>query len=191
MIVFAIDPATHGCGCALFRNGALISANYARNSVKDGDVVHQCAGSALAAHDWLHSEANRLMLIDPLQLVVELPQVYARGANKTRGDPNKCVLPLAMVNAALAALLSDVEVHSYQPHAWKGGTSKPKRAYDGQGREVPYVIKERVKERLTPGELVEVEWTGSVERSWDVADAIGIALHHIGRFGRARTYARE
>ena len=181
MIVLSIDPAIHGCGCALWYDGKLVAAGYARNTVKDADIVGRCVGSAKAVLSWCYN-ASAL----PDMLVVELPQVYSRGANKTKGDPNKCVLPLAMVDAAIAASFSAVDVTSYQPSAWKGNTHKPERVADSE-----YVILHRVKKRLTPEELAEVDWTGSVERSWDVADAIGVGLFYLGKFDRIRKYARE
>lgn len=188
MITFSIDPAIHGCGCALFRDGVLVAAGYARNEVKDGDIVRRCAASARAALNWLYSVAE---FTEVDRLIVELPQIYQRGANKSKGDPNKNVLPLAMVDAALAALLPYAEVHEFQPHAWKGGTSKPERSYDAGGREIAYVIKDKVKARLSSEELARVDWTKSIERSWDVADSIGVGFTFLGRFERARVFARE
>jgi hypothetical protein len=183
MIVMSIDPATHGCGIALWREGKLVRAGYAPNRDKDSDIVRRCASSASSAERW--EAQSDLPPVDVL--VVELPQVYARGAGKTKGDPNKTAIPLAMVDAAIAALFPYAEVHSYQPHAWKGSTQKPENA----SGEVEYIIKSRVEDRLRLDEVATVDWTKSVAHSWDVADAIGVGLHHLGRFERKRIFHRE
>jgi len=190
MTGLSIDPATHGTACTLWRETRLVAAGYAPNKCKDDNIVRRCAASAHAAFDWLIREGGEAAAILDV-LIVELPQIYMRGANKTKGDPNQNVLPLAMVDAALAALFSTTAVFSYQPHSWKGTTQKPEKAYDSQGREIPYIIKERVKDRLTPEELAAVNWTKSVQHSWDVADSIGVGMHHFGRFERVRVFARE
>jgi hypothetical protein len=189
MISLSIDPATHGTAGTLWSDTRLIAAGYVQNKCKDDNIVRRCAASALAVLAWepvLRVSASAIEL-----LIVELPQIYMRGANKSKGDPNKNVLPLAMVDAALAALFPDAEVYSYQPHAWKGTTQKPEKAYDSQGREVPYIIKDRVKAILSAAELAVIDWTKSVSHSWDVADAIGVGMHHLGRFERIRTFPRE
>jgi len=184
MTLLSIDPATHGCGVAFFSEGVLLAAAYTPSSIKDTnvDIVQRCVASAQAAFSW----GPRVNVNHVDELAVELPQIYSRGANKTKGDPNKTALPMAMVDAALAAMLPQATVFSYQPHAWKGTTQKPKRVSDPE-----YVIIHRVRERLTPAEQQVINWGKSVERSWDIADAVAIGLFHLGRFGRVRTFARE
>jgi len=190
MILLSIDPATHGTACALWRDGTLIAAGYAPNKLKEGDIVQRCAASAKAAFEWFLTQDERLRTDGYIQLpnllVVELPQIYQRGANKTKGDPNKTCLPLAMVDAALSALLPLSAVRSIEPHSWKGTTEKPKKVSEPE-----YVITKRVKERLTPTELAAIEWGKSIERTWDIADAIGVGLHHLGRFERGRVLPRD
>lgn len=193
--LLGIDPATHGTAGALFIKGVLVAAAYCKNKLNEGDIVHRCAHSALAVTEWAkgvlyhHPDTEEYASVD--LIVVELPQIYARGQNKTKGDPNKTCLPLAMVDGALAALFPYAQTHSYQPHSWKGTTEKPKRSYDENGKEAVYVIKKRVVDRLTPAEQRTIEWGKNVERTWDIADAIGVGLHHLGRFERARVFARE
>lgn len=194
-ITFSIDPATHGCGCALFFDGKLVAASYARNLVKDGDTLRRAASSALAAFKW-YEEHERKYQKDsyvrwPDELVVEMPPIYMPGKGN-KGDQNEIVVPLAMVDGALGALFPNAATFSFKPHDWKGNTKKPPRAYDADGKEMPYPIKLRVTERLREGgELDAVDWTRSIEHSWDVADAVGVGLHHLGRLGRKRVYPRE
>lgn len=179
-MILSVDPATHGCGCALWRrnDGILFRAGYVANDVNCGGLYTWVRAAQMVV-SWLSGMSCS-------ELIVEMPQVYTRGENKTKGDPNKCVIPLVAVDAALAALLPHAVVNTYQPHTWKGSTSKPEKA---SGPE--YIIMSRVKERLSSEELSRVHWPKSVVHSWDVADAIGVGLHHLGRFERHRTFPRE
>lgn len=178
MTTLSIDPALHGCGCAFFDNdGVLKAAAYVQNDCPtEKDIVTRCTRAARLVQNWAGS---------PDELVVELPQIYQRGANKTKGDPNKNVLPLAMINAALAAFLSTAWVYSYQPHVWKGSTQKPDTVKE------KYVIHARVMERLSSEEQSVISWPKSIERGWDVVDAVAIGMFHLGRFQRKRVFARD
>ena len=181
MIMLSIDPALHGAGIAVWRDGELFAAEYVPNDSDSINTMQRCVDLAEEVDARLYA-----LNIKPVDLFVcEIPQIYPRGANKTKGDPNKIVIPLAMVNAAVAARLV-VQVVTYQPHSWKGTTSKPKNTKSGE-----YVITTRVKSRLSEKELQAVDWTKSVSHSWDVADAIGVGLVHLGRFERIRVFARE
>ena len=190
--LLAVDPATHGTAGSLFVKGKLVAAAYVKNPRNDTDldIVLRCMSSARALSEWAkgvlfhHPDTEEYAAVDGI--ACELPQIYSRGANKTKGDPNKITLPLAMVNAALSAFFPLAEVFSQQPHSWKGTTQKPKRVTDPE-----YVILKRVRDALTPMERINIEWGKSVERTWDIADAIGVGLHHLGRFERARVFARE
>jgi hypothetical protein len=188
-LLLSIDPALHGCGCALWEEGTLIAAGYAPTALgraTNVEMVARAVQSAFAAHQWALKQGR-----SPYgQLVFELPQIYQRGANKSKGDPNKNVLPLAMVGAALA-MQSFAQVSTYQPHAWKGTTQKPKSVKEEVDEGKVYIIKQRALDRLLDVEKAKIDWSGSVERSWDVADAIAIGLHHLGRFERKRVFARE
>lgn len=184
MITLAVDPATHGCGLALFEKNVLVAAGYAPSKYSGKDKMKKVLGSAVAVTNWLHD--HNVKLHDVGHLVVELPQVYSRGANKTKGDPNSCVVPLAMVDAALATLMSQAEVQTFQPFMWKGNLKKPEKTSDPE-----YIFISRVKSRLSEREQAAVDWTNSVERSWDVTDAIGVGLKALGRFERVRVFARE
>jgi hypothetical protein len=103
------------------------------------------------------------------QVVIEWPQIYR--ASKSKGDPND--LPgLAGVGMAIAARL-DVEVVSYLPRQWAGGTRK---AETGDPLDSP---RGRLVWRcLSPDER------GRVVPSHDAIDAVGLGLHHLGRLQR-------
>jgi hypothetical protein len=117
------------------------------------------------------------------ELALEIPRLYTR--DKSVGDPNK-LMPLFGIGAALSALCLNAKVHAVVPSAWKGQSAKPAHVHDHE-----YVITTRVKERLTPEELKVIDWTDSIKKSYDIADAVAIGLHHLGRFERHRVLARE
>lgn len=194
IITLGIDPATHGTAASLFFDHKLVAAGYAPNPVKDGDPARRAASSALAAfklwEKWDHELRHDSYIQQPHNLVMELPPIYQPGKGN-KGDQNDIVVPLAMVDGALAALFPNSTTHCYKPSAWKGQTTKPKNVAEEVVDGKIYVIKARVADRLTPEERARVDWTASVEHSWDVADAIGVGMHHLGRFARKRAFARE
>lgn len=110
-------------------------------------------------------------------LVVEWPQFY--GGRAARGDAND-LLPLAALDGALAASFSGATVIAVRPHQWKGSVPKPASA---RGK---YIIRYRVQVRLSEEERRRITWPTAGKLSWDVADAIGIGLWHLGRFDRKR-----
>jgi hypothetical protein len=185
-ILLAVDPGIRGSGTALFVDDQLISAGFVKNPAKVGAGPAECADMAHEIILWALC-ARGGIVNHPTEIVVEIPQIYQRSAGKTKGDPNH-LLPLFGIQCALAmALRGYAKVTDYKPSEWKGSTRKP----FNQSGEVEYVITKRVKARLSPEELTCVDWTRSVKHSWDVADAVGLALHHIGRLDRVRAYARE
>lgn len=189
--LLAIDPATHGCGAAYFVDGKLVAAAYVQNRSKEVGL-RKWTSAGRAVVEWLKRIDEDLylhceMLGNEFEFVCELPQVYQRGGGRTKGDPNMIVIPLVAVDSAVTTLLPFAKVVHYKPFDWKGNTKKPLNA----SGEFEYVITTRVKERLDASELACVEWSRSVEHSWDVGDAVAVGLFHLGRFGRIRAFARE
>ena len=187
--LLAIDPGTRGCGCAFFVNGSLCVATYVPNTTKKGSGPGECAAMAYAVLNWCDKWANNVNVVDVLAL--EIPQIYSRAGGKSKGDPNN-IMPLYGVVSAIAALHETATVEWERPRGWKGNTAKPDSA------KAKYVIKERVIERLSACERDLVAWPSlnkntdvARKQDWDVADAIGIAMHTLGRFERARAFARE
>ena len=179
--LLSVDPGIRGSGAAIFIDAQLIRAGYVQNPEREGGGPQECVTMAHAIALWVMCEHR------PTELAVEIPQIYGRGGGKTKGDPNY-LLPLFGVQCAIAMLLrTHAKVTAYKPADWKGSTSKPLR----QDGKVEYVITRRVKERLSADELKCVDWTQSVKHSWDVADAVALGLHHLGRFDRVRKFARE
>lgn len=180
-MILSIDPGTRGIGAALWCKAELLLAAYVPSPSDVGSGPRECADAARAVWAW----AGRSGFGAPGDvLAVEWPQIYSRAGGKSKGDPND-LLPLAGVDSALAALFPSVEVHHFVPHAWKAGVPKPKSAAE------EYIITRRVIARLSEVEQARVEWPGNKKHGWDVADALGIGLYHLGRYERKRVFARE
>jgi hypothetical protein len=110
--------------------------------------------------------------IDPFfrdMAVVERPQVYTVG----KGDPNDLV-PLAGIGAAFASRFDRFKW--YLPKEWKGQLPKG------------IAFEKRILDRLDTLEIAEIIPAGSLTHN--IYDAIGIGLHHLGRFQRRRVFAR-
>lgn len=190
MIMLSVDPGTRSCGMAVWEDGKLI---YAGVVVREGDELagpRECAQVArLVWREFMYKPWQPLQspreAEAPHVLAFEIPQVYQRAAGKSKGDPSK-LLPVYGVVSAITALFSEeAEVRYGTPRDWKGGVGKPKSVKE------MYAIEPRVMERLSAEERATIVWPKNKQRRWDVVDAIGVGLHHIGRFERHRTLARE
>lgn len=191
-LMLSIDPGVRGVGVGLWLDKKLIAAAYVKSSEETGHGPREAAMAARAVADWLDPAAIGARAIVDLPgskaivdtLVLEWPQIYARGGGKTKGDPN-VLLPLAGVDAALAALFPNTQVTHYTPHDWKGGIEKPKSAA------APYIIESRVLSRLDEKEKAAIKWPNAKKFTWDVSDAVGVGLKYLGRFDRQRVFHRE
>lgn len=171
----AIDPGIRGTGVALFdREGVLIRAAYVKNVARVGNHAREAASMAWAVVSWLADFTGDLA--EPgnalLELAVEWPQVYASRirAGVSEADPND-LLALTAVDAGIVALL-DCPAASYLPAEWKGQLTKD-------------ACHERIRTRLDAAELTAMnDVTGALAHN--AFDAIGIGLHHLGRFARRR-----
>lgn len=179
--MLSVDPGTRVCGVAWWRGGDLCGATVVHNPLDvEKAGPRECATIAREIATWWKGVYGDY----PDVLALEVPQIYQRAAGKSKGDPNK-IMPLFGVGAALAALFPEAEVRFGTPHDWKGGVKKPKNVKE------PYAIQVRVLERLTEAEKKQIAWPTSIKQTYDVVDAIGIGLHHLGRFERRRIFARE
>lgn len=173
MILLAIDPGLRGCGCALFDDGVLRAAAYVRGEGVPEDLLMLARATALGVQWWVAERTTPY----PDRLVLELPQTY--GGRASRGDAND-LLALAAVDGAVAVLFPLTSVQAIRPHQWKGGVPKPKSA---RGK---YIVQERILERLSAEEQERITWSKAEKLKWDVADAIGVGLWALGRFGCRR-----
>jgi len=159
--LIAIDPGIRGCGVALFRDGTLKFALYLRN-YSNGNLPDRCIAMA--------QDLYCLSVVD--EVAFEWPQIYRQG--KRTGDPND-LLPLVGITMAFVAL-SRSTATSYLPREWKGSLDKATCA-------------ERVLARLSATERDNISHAAP-SLMHNVYDAVGIGLHHLGRFERKRVIAR-
>ena len=159
MTTLCIDPGVQGLGTALFgADGRLLEARYFAARTKGKGYHH----AAQMASDVL---IHYCIVAD---LIIEHPRVYP-GMPKT--DPNDLV-DVAVAGAAVAGAFCTNTISVY-PSEWKGQVKKQ-------------VMLNRIKSKLTPDELLRVEWTNKSDNE-DILDAIGIGLWHFKRLG-GRTY---
>lgn len=167
--VLAIDPGIRGSGIAEFCGGELIRARYVANPSPPKENI---GARALFMAREIFNTCGGVH-----EIVIEWPKVYARG--KSQGDPAD-LLPLVGVGMAVAGLVGarfGVIVRSYEPSEWKGQIPKG-AAFVG-----------RVKLRLEGTERSAIDLPiGSLAHN--VWDAIGLGLHHLGRFERVRVFPK-
>lgn len=153
MSILAVDPGLHACGAAVFRDGGeLIWCGWPRGQKEgSGPLAWARMSRAVVVDTGLYS---------PSCLVLEVPQVYGRGAQK--GDPND-LIQLAGVLGAICAEYSYCDMVSYAPREWKGQVPKP-------------IMQKRIEMKLRPEERRLLD--GQNHNVWD---AVGIGLKYLGR----------
>lgn len=177
--LLACDPGARHAGLALFEDGFLVAAALARpSSLRRGrrtpSPPEASAAVARAAFEWALGRGVS-------EIALEWPRVYATSIRRglSKEDPND-LLPLAGTDAALAALLGGVPCAAYAPSDWKG--------------QMPHeVLEARVRGRLRPAELHVLDEAASAAGALghNVVDAVGVGLHHAGRFRRRRAGTGE
>lgn len=156
--LLAVDPGVHACGCALFRDGKLVAAEYVR---EEGE-------NPLAVVDNVIGWCVDYSFLD--KIVIEIPQVYA---GPRANDPND-LIQVALVAGAIGALANS-DTCFVHPREWKGQLPKPKRASD------PYIVAERAAKKLSTEELERVSLPSAKGLQHNVWDAIGLGLWALDR----------
>jgi hypothetical protein len=162
----AIDPGVYACGVASFEDGFLVAAALIKVARAEGREARaaEAAAAAWAVVEWCLGR-------DVGELAVEWPRVYAGQIRRgeSRADPND-LLPLAGVDAAVAAVFGGMRVSSYAPSEWKGQMPKD-------------VCRRRIASRLTLAEehILEEAARTAGGGGHNVWDAVGVGLHHLGR----------
>ena len=105
------------------------------------------------------------------QLWVEFPQVYRAEAQK--GDPNDLLDVAGVASACSAVMAKYCGINHVIPRMWKGTIKKD-------------VMLERIRQTLSPDELVRIQDAGALTHN--AVDAAGIGLFALGRLSR-RVYA--
>lgn len=148
-LLVTIDPGVHVAGVAFWRDAVLISARLLRDP-----YLEALLGAMLS-----------FPVPDNLEVLVELPRVYARG----KVNPNDLV-DLSFCAGQLAGILH-APIRTVTPAQWKGQVPKK-------------VMNSRVLARLSEEEQGRIIKPKQASLLHNVLDAIGIGMHEYGRLGR-------
>lgn len=168
-VLLSLDPGIRGCGVAIFSDGLLSQAAYVCNPCLEGSGAAEAASMA----SWVQGFFSNWKVDE---IAVEWPRIYASRIREgsSKADPND-LLALTGVGAALVALLAPARATSYVPSDWKGQLTKE-------------ATEARIRSRFHQYEL-EIAVRGAEaarSKAHNMFDAIGIGLHHLGRFERKR-----
>lgn len=160
----AVDPGVHLLGVAMFTDGMLEHAGLLQPDKKPAGPESWAAIASMFFFAFR----------PPMEVVMEFPKVYQ--GSKQSGDPAD-MLELAAVDGAIvgAFCAHKLKVTRVFPSDWKGQMDKA-------------TAKPRILDRLSTAEKACIEDDGA--KTHNTIDAIGIGLHHLGRFERRRVYAR-
>lgn len=156
-LVASIDPGKHSAGVAVFYNEQLQLAKYVE---RKGEHLAKHVRTAIG-----HGRAVAGKQFGPLELVIEIPQIYQRAYQK--GDQND----LIWVAFEAGRMLQAIEPTRYVtvlPREWKGQTPKD-------------VMCRRIESKLGPLELERVKLPKAKSLHHNVWDAVGIGLKYLGR----------
>ena len=162
---------------ALFHGQRLVATSVV-NGEKDRkwkkqDVMGRAVGMAHACFLWCVKHGAGA----PDELVAEWPQIYSD--TKSKGDRNP-LIALGGVCTALAVYLGAPATTAYRPREWCGNLPK---------NETVKGAKKSPRASMTVGNLDQHEmavWHAA--KYHDEIDAMGIGLHHFGRFKRNRVF---
>lgn len=173
--LLAVDPGIRGAGVAFFVDEVLVESAYVKSAVKTGNTAAECRAMAEAIEAW----ASAYAWAGLNEIALEWPRVYATRIRegKSKADPND-LLALCGVDAAIATMYPGAKVTCYAPSDWKGQLTKE-------------ACHARIRSRLSPAEIVVGIDAGAAAKSLahNMWDAVGIALHHVGRLERRRVIA--
>lgn len=172
-MLLSFDPGLNDPAIALFKDKTLIWASRVHTDpvwagLNMGERIRQVALACATEAVKMAAE------LDVTAICSEWPQAYSAGKSKT--SPNT-LMPMCGIVGALAGYLA-VPLTTYLPREWLSGQCPKKTAGNAwknpRGR--------RVKDCLTQAEV------NVVVLSHDAVDAIGIGLHHLGRFTVRRVF---
>lgn len=180
--VLSIDPGLRGCGCALWDGlGSLIRAAYVKNTELKMRGPQAHVRMAVAVAGWARKATFDGWRTDD-QLVLEFPRVYPNHSNKRSNDPND-LLELAGVNGAIAAWLAATDARFFFPAEWKGQVPEipcARQVLKAIGNDRQYI--EGVEAFVLHMIAREAANKPLTNLTHNAIDAVGIGLHHLGRF---------
>lgn len=194
--LLCLDPGIRLAGAALFIDGLLIGARCIP-STATGNGAHACAEMAREVIMWarhvgsLSGTGGRSSgsPFIPTEYVCEWPQIYASRIRegKTDEDPND-MIALAGVSSAVAVLAGAPTTH-YLPKEWKGQVPKKVMTKRILGFLAEQEIEIASKGILRTDPILYTDRVAALLKSptaHNAIDAVGIGLHHLGRFDRQR-----
>lgn len=165
--LLSVDPGVRACGCALWKNGVLVSAELVLGvprgvKASPAELIKHMVSQV---KHWCSRSIDNPST--GIELVIEMMRTY--GGRAQRGDTND----LIMVSLVSGGIILDYPSRLVLPQEWKGGV--PKKNAHGDN-----VIKERCLKKLSATEIATIK-TPSKSLEHNVYDAIGIGLWHLNR----------
>lgn len=178
--LYAIDPASHRTGLAVFHDGKLAKVALIKAGQK-ADYIQRVHEIAVELRSELRSRSREDYPSELNSAVIEWPKVYREGS-ASKANPDD-VLKIAGVAAVASSILLEEtvlwpkDIRRVLPSEWKGQAPKFTRASDGAKI---YSMWTRMMPVLTGDEKVVVVSSG-YQNDDNVLDAIGIGLFHLER----------
>lgn len=178
--IVALDPGLNGCGVAWGTDGLLEYAGYVESPYnKEGAPAERGVEAGLRAAKLFLEHAPGP--IEHVEIVVEVPQVYARKRGSKKVDP-KWLIGLAACSGAFAGAISadlypiPCRTKGPSPRGWKG-------TLDGDAKI------EQIKEELNALEHLHTVLP-IMSLAHNVYDACGLFLWAAGRLKKQRVIHR-
>jgi hypothetical protein len=165
-MILALDPGLHNCGVSLWTDTGLLSrAELVKNTVHLSGPLN-AGPMAQAVVMWAASWAPGKVT----ELVIEVPQVYAR--ERSKGDPND-LIDLACVVGGCMAIIAAEKTTQYKPAQWKGQVPKE-------------ICHARAMARLDDGEKRRIIVCQPASLHHNTLDAVALGLAHLTKTGRRK-----
>jgi hypothetical protein len=175
-LMLTVDPGLDNPAAAAWDRGTLIAASRVKvpDALAELDDIERLERTRRIAELICAWGVAALGGRVPTLVVCEFPQVYTR--EKSKGDPNVSLMPLASLDGAIAGRLCAYAI-APKPAEWIGQI--PKATTGGVKAAWTSVRGAILKSRSRPGELERIV------PSHDAVDAYGIGLWILGRLGKS------
>jgi hypothetical protein len=163
-LLLSLDPGKRACGCALWWDGMLVSAELVKGA-KTGDRAEAWGPMVRAVWGWTIRESGKTKAQHSPELVIEWQTTY--GGRASRGD-TRDLLDLSAITGALCYAFGSARPTVYLPAEWKHAMPTE-------------VLWPRCEKRLSAEEQATITWPTAKSARHNIMDAIGIGLKHLGR----------
>jgi len=157
--VASVDPGVKGCGVAIFIASYTSEYELLYSKYVEGEDANQ---TALLTASYITKTLGLQNTMNSLELVLEMPQIYAHKRRKQNDDND--LLQLAYVNGLISGAMCLKPV-LIQPRCWKGTVAKD-------------VMTRRIETWLSPTEWQRVGEKRKTKRH-NVIDAIGLGIYYL------------